>query len=253
MVPSRVVLLVVLAVSFGAFAQQASKAPAEQGVGNGGSQTGPVPARFVDGLEAAAATIPFPDYRKDIALFINCAAQLDETGAVISHFCLDYSGSADDRFRQLVDRFVGGASFSPAKVNGEPLPVVFYFRVYFGRRGEEYAVGVFPNWGDDAERYGLNYEAPQRYDLQPMSDACSIEGGLARILVGADGRASGEAGLVMSYGVPERYSECESWFADSVAAGRYIPAMLDGEPVPATYVEMTGDTEWLRLKRPKGM
>lgn len=212
-----------------------------------------VPARFARGLEAAAAGIPFPDYRKDLALYINCAARLDESGRLESHFCLDYSGSADDQFRGLVDRFIREASISPALVEGVPVPVEMYFRVYFGRRGDMYAVGIFPNWGDDVDDYGPEYEAPQRYDREPMSSACAIDGGMARIKVGADGRAIGDASLIMSYGIPGRYSDCEIWFSQSVASGSYIPGMHEGRPVATTYVEMTGDPDWLRLKRPDGL
>lgn len=235
-------------------AQQATGLPAAQGVHEpAGSGARLVPARFKNGLEAAAAEIEFPDYRKDIALYINCAASLDEFGQVERHYCLDYSGSVDDRFRDRVDRFIRTTAISPAVVDGQPVPVELYFRVYFGRRGDLYAVGVLPNWGDDAEKYGVEYEAPQRYDLEPMSHACAIDGGMARITVDADGHAKGEASLIMSYGIPERYSECEHWFSRSVANGSYIPAMQDGKPVPATYVEVTGDPNWLRLKRPQGM
>jgi hypothetical protein len=250
-----IVFPVVLAFSFvTTVAQEPGTESSQQGIGTAPRPAAQfVPARFANGLEAAASEIPFPDYRKDIALYINCAANLDGNGRVEGHFCLDYSGSVDDQFRQLVDQFVRKASISPALVAGERVPVEFYFRVYFGRRGDNYAVGVFPNWGDDAEKYGPEYEAPQRYDREPMSSACAIEGGLARINVDADGQASGEASLIMSYGIPGRYSECEKWFSQSVANGSYVPAMHGGKPVTATYVEMTGNSNWLRLKRPEGM
>ena len=49
-----------------------------------------VPAAFANGLDAAAAEIPFPKYKKDFSLNINCAARVSEAGQVESYFCLDY-------------------------------------------------------------------------------------------------------------------------------------------------------------------
>ena len=82
MVAPRLVLLVVLAVALDVHADQGSGTrPADQAGEARATKTGLIPARFVDGLEEAAASIPFPDYTKDIALFINCAARLDPTPA----------------------------------------------------------------------------------------------------------------------------------------------------------------------------
>lgn len=226
-------------------------APAQQ-TSQDGSVSRLEPARFANGLEAAAAEIPFPDFRKDIALFINCAANLDDSGRVTSHFCLDYRGGIDDRFRELVDGFIGSTSITPAIVDGKRVAVELYFRVFFARRGDNFAVGVYPNWGDDADRYGPEYESPQRYGREPVSRVCTADGGMTRVNVGADGQASGDVSLIMSYGIPQHYSDCENWFLDAVANGRYIPAMRDGKTVDATYVELNGNTDWLILKRPDG-
>ena len=212
-----------------------------------------VPAGFAKGLEAAAAEIEFPKHKKDLSLNINCAANVSTTGDIEGYFCLDYSGGADRKFRKAAEKFIESASISPAAVDGKPVPVRFYFRVFFGRRGELYAVGVYPNWSDDAEKYGREYQAPQRYNVDPSGPNCNSVGGLSKVAVGTDGKATGEVNLVMSYGVPEHLGTCENWFMQKVTDGSYIPAHHEGKPVGATHVEMGGDPEWFTLNTPEGL
>lgn len=212
-----------------------------------------VPARFAGGLDAASEKIRFPDYTKDVTVYINCAARVSSAGKVEGHFCLDYYGVADTRFREAAEDFISRAELTPAEVDGKPRAVEVYFRVFFGRRGDNYAAGVFPNWGDDAEKYGLDYEAPQRYNADPPAPKCGSVAGLSRVQVTEGGRADGDVGLVMSYGPVEHYSVCETWMTQVVRDGHYIPAHHQGKPVAATYVELRGDPDWFTLKKPEGL
>jgi len=212
-----------------------------------------VPARFAGGLDAASQKIRFPDYKRDVTVYINCAASVSATGEVERYFCLDYYGVADTKFREAAEEFIDTAELSPARVDGEPKPVEVYFRVYFGRKGELYAAGVFPNWGDDADQLGLEYEAPQRYNEDPPAPKCGSVAGISRVRVTEEGEASGEVDLVMSYGPVEHYSVCETWMTDVVRAGKYIPAHHEGKPAAATYVELRGDPDWFTLKTPEGL
>jgi hypothetical protein len=212
-----------------------------------------VPARFAGGLDAASEKIRFPDYRRDVTVYINCAAKVSGSGDVERHFCLDYYGVADTKFREAAEEFIGVAEFSPALVNGKPTPVEIYFRVFFGRQGDLYAAGVFPNWGDDADSLGLEYEAPQRYNEDPPAPKCGSVAGMSRVRVDEKGEPSEEVDLVMSYGPVEHYSVCETWMTDVVRNGRYIPAHQEGEPVAATYVELRGNPSWFTLKSPEGL
>ena len=212
-----------------------------------------VPARFVGGLDAASETIRFPNYKRDVTVYINCVAMVSATGEVERFYCLDYYGVADTKFRQAAEAFIANAELSPALVNGEPRPVEMYFRVFFGRQGENYAAGVFPNWGDDVERYGIEYEAPQRYNEDPPPPKCGSVAGMSRVEVSTEGRAVGDIDLMMSYGKPEHYGTCENWMMGIVRDGKYIPAHHEGKPVAATYVEVGGNPEWFSLKAPEGL
>lgn len=214
---------------------------------------GSVPARFAKGLEAAAADIQFPKYKKDISLNINCAARVSASGQVESYFCLDYQGGTDTKFRKVAEKFIVSAAFTPAVVDGEAVSVNVYFRVFFGRKGDLYAVGVFPNWADDVDKYGQEYEAPQRYNDDAPGPACGSVAGLSKVEVGVDGKATGDVSLVMSYGATEHYGTCENWYMQLVTDGSFIPAHHEGKPVAATYVEVGGDPDWFTLKMPEGV
>ena len=212
-----------------------------------------VPARFVGGLDAASEKIRFPNHKRDVTVYINCAATVSATGEVERFYCLDYYGVADTKFRQAAEEFIGQAELSPAVVDGEPRAVEMYFRIFFGRQGELYAAGVFPNWGDDVDKYGLEYEAPQRYNEDPPPPRCGSVAGMSRVQVSVEGRAVGEVDLMMSYGTPENYGTCENWMTGIVRDGQYIPAHHEGKRVAATYVELGGDPEWFTLKKPDGL
>ena len=212
-----------------------------------------VPARFVGGLDAASEKIRFPDYKRDVTVYINCAVTVSATGEVERFYCLDYYGGADTKFRKAAEEFIGKAELTPALVDGEPRAVEMYLRVFFGRQGELYAAGVFPNWGDDAERYGLEYEAPQRYNVDSTPPKCGSVAGMSRVEVSAEGRAVGEVDLMMSYGKPEHYGTCENWMVGLVRDGQYIPAHHQGKPVAAIYVELGGNPDWFTLRKPDGL
>lgn len=212
-----------------------------------------VPARFAGGLDAASEKIRFPNYKRDVSVYINCAARVNAKGEVERYYCLDYYGVADTKFREAAGAFIERAELTPAMVNGEPVPVEIYFRVFFGRQGDQYGAGVFPNWGDDVEKYGLDYEAPQRYNEDPPAPKCGSVGGISRIQIGEDGGAVSDVRLIMSYGEIEHYGTCENWMMQVVREGRYIPAHYEGKPVVATYVELGGDPEWFTLKKPEGL
>lgn len=222
-------------------------------VSDGVGESTLVPARFAGGLDAASAKIRFPNYKRDVSVFINCAATVSNAGEVERYFCLDYYGIRDTKFRQAAEAFIESAELTPAFVDGEPRSVEIYFRVFFARKGNLYAAAVFPNWGDDIENYGQEYEAPQRYDEDPTPPKCGSVAGLSRVRVGEDGRATGDVDLAMSYGVPEHYGTCENWMTQIVREGRYIPAHHEGKPVAATYVELGGNPEWFTLKEPEGL
>jgi len=212
-----------------------------------------VPARFANGIDAAAAEIQFPKYKKDLSLNINCGAKVNASGEVESYYCLDYYGGSDNKFRKVAEKFIRTTSITPASVNGAPVPVHFHFRVYFGRKGDQYAVGVYPNWADDVETYGQEYEAPQRYSEDAGGPNCSTVAGIAKIVVGVDGAATGDVDLVMSYGDPLPGGSCENLFTQRVSGGRYIPASHEGKPIAATYVEVGGDPESFALRTPEGL
>jgi hypothetical protein len=212
-----------------------------------------VPARFAGGLDAASENIRFPDYKRDVTVYINCAARLSVTAEVERYFCLDYYGVADTKFREAAEEFIAAAELSPAQVDGEAKGVEIYFRVFFGRKGDLYAAGIFPNWGDDADKYGLDYVAPQRYNEDPPAPKCGTVAGISRVQVTANGSSAGDVDLIMSYGVPEHYSACETWMTQVVRDGQYIPAQREGKSVTATYVELRGDPDWFTLKKPEGL
>ena len=209
-----------------------------------------VPARFTEGTENAASQIEYPMHKGNIAFFINCGVSLTATGEVKERFCLDFYGSHDARFQRAARKYLRKAEFEPARVDGTAVPVTFYFRIFFGKQDTNYAVGVYPNWGDDTEKYGLDYTAPQQYEQPRFPTACRDTGGLLKIQVDAEGKAVGETELIMTTHGQIRASDCDRWYIDMAKSGKYIPAMHEGKPVPAMHAGVWGDPDWISLKMP---
>lgn len=236
--------MLLLSVVTGTGAQESSEADAQEPALY-------VPARFAEGTERAASQIEYPIHKGDIAFFMNCGVALSATGEVKERFCLDFYGSQDARFQRAARKFLRKAKFEPASVNGSVVPVRFYFRIFFGKQGTNYAVGVYPNWGDDTEKYGLDYVAPQQYEQPRFPTACRDTGGLLKILVDAEGRAVGETEMLMTTFGQLRPSDCDRWYMDMAKNGKYIPAMHEGKPVSAIHVGIWGDPDWISLEMPQ--
>lgn len=211
-----------------------------------------VPARFEGGAEQAAATIEYPMHKGDVTVFLNCGVRVTAAGHAENAFCIDYYGTEDTRFQRAARKYLGRASFEPARVNGVAVPVNFFFRVFFGKQGDNHAVGLYPNWGDDTDRLGFEYFAPQLYEPPKAPSACMSAGGIFKVTVDETGKATGDVEMIRATAEQVRESDCDRWYTDTAKNGRYIPAMHEGKPVSATYTAVWGDPVWISLKRPEG-
>lgn len=198
-----------------------------------------VPARLPASFEDAAGHLEFPTRSDGGEYYLFCHAWIYSNGRVGSANCLDYDDFDVDRLRNAVNKLMGKTSLSPAIVEGKPEEVELYYRLQFN---EPDRVRVYPNWGHDEDDYGKAYEAPQRYDfLNSYPQGCISFGAVSLTPIDEFGRVAGEPEFAPGVRPRGRTSRCIRNIRKRLINGKYIPAHLDGHPVPGTHVEIWQD------------
>lgn len=208
-------------------------------------------ARFVEGDQSLQELIEFPDVEDDVFADVYCRASILADGRVSSNNCFP-SDNVDQSYRIAVERALTSARLTPAIINGEPHPVSLRYRVVFFRKGGAAEVGVYSNWGRDVDRFGLDYEAPQRYTHFYLPRACRPNyRTMAIVLTMTIGTAGELASKIVdeSSGVILR-RHCVGMIKDILEKAKYIPARHDGRKVEATHFEVWGPYDQIRVNQP---
>ena len=120
-------------------------------------------------------------------------------------------------------------------MNGKPQKVTIYYRVAFLKQGEIEGIGVYPNWGNDVDKYGPDYESAQRYGDRGSKPCFFIGLVLLTVKIGADGQITG--GVSFSGGDSNfEQSLCAKRIKKIIVGGSYIPGRYDGKLVETTHV-----------------
>jgi hypothetical protein len=193
------------------------------------------PARFTEGEFFLGRLIEYPDVEGDSQFSVNCNVEVSNTGFAVSNLCIE-SDSIDERFYDSIRSAMKTAKVTPAVVDGKPRRAILNYRVIFLKRNDETLVGVYPNWGNDIEKYGIDYEAPQKYGRAFKHVWCYPYGSyknVATMTIGADGVLKGEIEFLFDTGRNAR--PCESEIRRKHEEAKYIPGHHAGKPVEATY------------------
>jgi hypothetical protein len=186
--------------------------------------------------------IRFPEIKGDVTVMLICFSQLQPSGKMESTGCM-MQNEFDAPFAAAVSEAGKKARMAPAEIDGETVKVYVQFRVQFEAKGEERAVRVILNTGyqENVDAYGEEHVAAQRVigGKEPWQDVCPQRARfavLAKAYVGEDGRPDSPS-VEHAAGVMPT-ARCQEAIMDSILASRYVPAMVDGVPVPSTFVEM---------------
>ena len=197
----------------------------------------PTLARFVDGDDSLQKLIEFPVVDDDVAMIVFCLARVRKSGDIVRNHCFP-SENVDQSFRDAIDTAVKSARASPATVDSKARSVRLYYHVNFFQKDGATEVGVHSNWGVDVDKYGLSYEAPQRYTDAIFPQFCSfmdIESGHVAMVIGTDGTVKGDVALELGDG--NDVNRCENSIKNTYRNFKYIPGHQDGRPIEATFVE----------------
>ena len=200
----------------------------------------PTLARFIDGEHSLQNLIEFPDVEGDVSLILNCELSVYPSGGITRNRCFPSEG-VDPSFRKAVSAAAKLARASPAIVDGKARPVHLYYRVLFFQKDGTAEVGVFSNWGHDVDKYGISYEAPQRYSHYRMPNKCRylLRGALllSTVLIGKDGTLTSDVVFVPQLDRTPDQRKCANGIKALLEKAKYIPGHYAGTPVEATFVE----------------
>jgi hypothetical protein len=222
-------------------------------------------ARFVTGEQSLEELIVFPDVPGDFIVHVYCRAIVSSQGQMERNFCFR-SEQVEQVFRDAIDAAAKSAEVIPAELSGESQRVSLWYRVVFAKKDSKSIVRVYPNWGRDFDKYGHDYEAPQRITHGIYPSACrlsSIHGisslesrrlrnsklflfFIASLTIDVDGKPTGEV-VIESFGNFDP-PLCRSRYERRLKSGKYIPGHQNGQPVEATYVVAVGNYKDMKFR-----
>lgn len=195
------------------------------------------PARFAETDTPFQGLIKFPGSGKDVDVKMKCDTVVTNEGKLNRVVCY-----GPDRYKMsyknAIYKVIEDAEFVPATVDGEAKTVVMQFTLHFVRKEGVENIFLYRNHGDDADKYGTDYTGVQRYDWGAWSShAC--RGHHRRYIVGT--RATiGPDGSLQDHKLlkgNQVLGPCEEDINKHITSGSYIPAMKNGVPVRAVFVE----------------
>ena len=196
------------------------------------------PSDLVSLMEDNLKQVPLKD-----SLVVYCQSDVDTDGEALNISCYDNS---DSNLATPTAQAVSKLAFSPAKVDGESVPVRFRFRVAYYESGERVEAWLISNIGSMHSAYGSDYIAPQeRLDgnswYQRYAKHSSIngknffsEGDQSRVVatVGKDGKTQ----TLQVLDTKREFKRDAKVLKNAVRKSRYIPGFVKGKPVPMQYM-----------------
>jgi hypothetical protein len=194
--------------------------------------------------------IEFPDVDGDVEETIFCRAYARKGARQLRVNVCSEADTDSEAFSNTIKNAVKYAQVTPATVDGTKERVYLHYRVFFMRIGATVEVSVYPNWGNNTDKFGVYYQAPQRVLHNSYPSGCRVpRNRLSRefarghflifttITIDEHGKPSGEALIEYSEN-SMRNDTCTSMLRRTLEEADYIPGNYEGKSVEATYVEV---------------
>lgn len=173
---------------------------------------------------------------------VYCQSDVDTDGEALHVNCYDNSLANLDT---ETEKAVEALAFTPAKVDGETVPVRMRFRVVY-RQGDDLKADLIPNLGTMQAKYGRDYVAPQERmdgkDWYSRYSEASWVGGVNFFTEGDEAKVaatigkSGKAEVVHMMETEAAYERDAKIVKNSVRRSNFIPGFVNGQPVPMNYL-----------------
>ena len=190
--------------------------------------------------------IEFPETQGDANVRLFCQAMLKKNGKVDQSGCAIQNAWEPD-FASAVAKGAKKAQFVPATIDGDGIEVLIYFQVEFLKTQEDgESINVYMNSAitENVEEYGENYIEAQRVfkKIGPWAKICPKRADWILYALAHIDEQGTPSSVNLEHGggiVPT--GECQSAIIEAIESSRFIPAIVDGVPVPSSYIEPFGN------------
>lgn len=208
-----------------------------------------IPAEFGEFKADFVERLWTPDLQDGDRLVVKCGAFIGLNGRFSNPYCYDdiedlsFSREVSNRVR----RATRNIRLEPARVDERIVAVWFNFSIIFTQQAGEQSAQVVENHMVNEAEYGLDYIAAQRWNDSSWS--CGL---LPNIRFNVTAFIS-ENGELTGFGETENFNNdhCLRMVQRNMRSSQFIPATIDGSPVPSTYIELFGDLSYSTFKSPK--
>lgn len=211
------------------------------------------PAQFGDTFSYIEQTLSLPELTPEFPVAaVYCQADVAIDGNTSNVSCYEKEGF-DELRRQTVEAMTG-RNFTPARVDGKPVPVRMYFRLIFADLDGQPPIMLLPNLGNMQSRHGHGYTAPQErldhpqwyqaYRANDWSEGqlfFSSQGRLTRVLAMVS--EEGKTIAVRRIEAHGRHKRDAVEIEKALKASRFIPGFAQGKPEPMRYVAVLHYTD----------
>lgn len=204
------------------------------------------PAGFAveDSDKILSNRIIFPQIKGDMSAMIKCFSMVEKSGKMKNFGCFT-KDQFDAPFATAVTKAAQKARMTPATINGRKQSVYIQFRAEFISEDDDRSIYLYLNPGEseNIEAYGYAHIAGQRViDNNDWRNICPKSASyivLVKAFLGENGKSDNPSITHLAGVLPTE--SCQQAIRQTILTSRYTPAMVDGLPVPSTYVEMFGN------------
>ena len=205
-----------------------------------------IPATFGDPAEERHIIKYFklPDIKGDYSMMLRCFVVAEKSGKLKDLGCYN-STEAEFAVMKALQKAAKKARVTPASIDGKERKIYLQFRAQFIGEGDKHVAHLYlnPAEPENIEAYGENHVAAQRViGKEHWQKVCPTRASwliFTRSHVSMEGRGSS---VDLSHGggiVPT--GPCQQAIIDTLINSEYIPAMIDGDAVPSTFIEGFGN------------
>ena len=202
------------------------------------------PAKFNVKEKSLISSIKFPQIRGDISIIINCSGVILKNNKIKFFNCYK-NQPGDEVYIQEIYKAYKKARFQPATFNNKKEDAFVQFRIKFEKKNDNELISIINNIGyeENVIAYGVYHTGAQRLigkeiwqKLCPKYNRYIL---ITKTHINNLGQASNSS-VSRSNGMPVN-KKCINSIIDTLNSSNYIPAFVNDNYVPSTYVEVFGN------------
>ena len=190
------------------------------------------PAQFIDNGKEFIGRIHVPKRMPAERVVVLASGRVDASGRIRGMSVLRSKEDTVSKFQESVKSASTFLRLSPAIVDSEAREVWFSFSVVFEAVADTVEFSVYPSLSVNEEKPNAEFSSPQRVLDEYFPSACRAEGVIWTSTLISD------KGLPSNPEISGGGARCQQYLEEHLLNSEYLPAMLEGVFVEASYLEI---------------